>query len=71
MDYKICRNTYHMFHVIGGEDVYSRSTKYIHHEEPQTLLTRKNAFKSWLDKKGKENQINGKLEDKARTLLST
>lgn len=45
MQYKICRNTYHMFYVIGTEDVYISSGR------KKCPVEKSSAFKSWLDKK--------------------
>ena len=58
MQYKICRNTYHMFYVVGKEDVFYRSTR-----QPEEKRAN-NA--SWLDKK-KLHTV--EQEEKAYALL--
>jgi hypothetical protein len=54
-----------MFYVIGTEDVYIRSLKIKKQNDETSLLSKKNAFKTWLDK-GKDQE----LEEKARALYS-
>ncbi|GAA5803581.1 hypothetical protein HPULCUR_009064 [Helicostylum pulchrum] len=58
LQYKICHNTYHMFYVVGTEDVYYRKKK--------NTNTSSNTFKLWLDK-GKDQT---ELEEKARALFN-
>lgn len=62
LQYKICANTYHMFYVIGTEDVYYRTKK----DTTEKASSRNDAFKLWLDK-GKDQS---ELEDKARALYN-
>lgn len=59
MQYKICRNTYHMFYVMNTEDAYIRSTALPQIEQVETLET-------WLNKKHPHNV---KLDEKTRSLL--
>lgn len=61
LQYKICANTYHMFYVIGTEDVHYRTKK-----DNVNDASRKDAFKLWLDK-GKDQS---ELENTARALYN-
>lgn len=46
MQYKICRNTYHMFYIIGSEDVFVRP----HKTSPKTdSIKRTEKFQAWLE----------------------
>lgn len=65
MQYKICRNTYHMFYVIGAEDAFIRS-KPTSSSSSLKIEDRK-SLESWLNKKQPHDV---KLEEKMRSLLS-
>lgn len=65
MQYKICRNTYHMFYVIGTEDAFIRS-KPTSSSSSLKIEDRK-SLESWLNKKQPHDV---KLEEKMRSLLS-
>ncbi|KAH8550911.1 hypothetical protein BGW37DRAFT_426755 [Umbelopsis sp. PMI_123] len=46
MQYKICRNTYHMFYIIGSEDVFVR----LHKTSQKTdTIKRREKFQAWLE----------------------
>lgn len=46
MQYKICRNTYHMFYIIGSEDVFVRPHKTF---QRPTSIKRSEKMQSWLE----------------------
>ncbi|KAI8971599.1 hypothetical protein BDF20DRAFT_837905 [Mycotypha africana] len=49
LQYKICRNTYHMFYVVGTEDVFTNNTFEVEGTEDKSM--RNDAFKAWLNRK--------------------
>ncbi|KAI8981426.1 hypothetical protein BDB01DRAFT_851219 [Pilobolus umbonatus] len=60
MEYKICRNTYHLFYVIGTEDVLIRRRMKPGHKQTNRL--------SWIDK---QNEQRSHLDDITRKSLLT
>ncbi|CEP17178.1 hypothetical protein [Parasitella parasitica] len=64
--YKICRNTYHLFYVVPGEDAFVRAPVGSSDCAAQNDTARSTAWKSWLAKKRGTSE----LDDKTRSLLA-
>lgn len=68
MQYKICRNTYHMFYIIGTEDTFIRKRRVTVLGQRQ----RQSKWKAWLEsEKGwvRDVEDKTKAEEEARKLL--
>lgn len=64
LEYKICRNTYHLFYV-AGEDAFVRRTLPSATANNYTV-SRNKAWKSWLDK----DKDTAELDDRTRSLYT-
>ncbi|KAG1465816.1 hypothetical protein G6F46_000726 [Rhizopus delemar] len=65
LQYKICRDTYHMFYIIGTEDVFVRRCSSKH----QNSVKMNNTWKEWLDKKWDGTVDKLEAEQETRRLL--
>ncbi|KAG0174311.1 Transcriptional regulatory protein sin3 [Apophysomyces sp. BC1015] len=68
MQYKICRDTYHMFYIIGSEDTFIRKRRAMMVNDQQS----QSKWKSWLEsEKGwlRDIKDKDKVEDEARKTL--
>ncbi|KAG1451440.1 hypothetical protein G6F56_008088 [Rhizopus delemar] len=65
LQYKICNNTYHMFYIIGTEDVFVRR----HSLKNQRTENMNSKWKSWLDSRWDENIDRSEAEEQVKRLL--
>lgn len=65
LQYKICRDTYHMLYILDTEDVFVR-----HHTAKQSDNTKKNnKWATWLDKHWNDNTNKEEAEEQAKRLF--
>jgi paired amphipathic helix protein Sin3a len=69
MQYKICRDSYHMFYIIGTEDAFVRRGL---NKPPPSTLTNNTKWNQWLDNhwsQGLTDQEKLQAEQEAFTLF--
>lgn len=77
MQYKICRDTYHMFYIIGSEDIFMRpNSSSSQSESNHAEITRKPKWTNWLESsekgwcRGLSDQEKAQKEEEAMSKLN-